>query len=617
MNVIISNIYLVCMLADMQEGPECVAAYLSKERIAESFQVLLVGPEGQTDLLMSKAKQLPGLRVNTKRIYNFLAVRHGLGVHMQHATWAVPSLEHLDLIFSDISEYLVNNARRVTNESELAVASLVGNDVANVRGDVDDEDVPDLSSASTNPADDESNSDDIPILDHRGVLSVNGNGGSGALHAAIRVCLQGVLQTVKPTTRDNTSSDFGGDVPSHGATMHLPRSSDAINEFTNNDTALYGVFWYEFLLSKGLGSGSVNLASRRHMLLQFSGRFARNQEFIFLLANQTIRHMNSRAVNAQVKSNDKGVQGFKELVNDVEFIPDLEKGIKNPGGKEAARILRRIQPLLVSCSSKVPFSAVARNADITKLYNFRRCFGLPALFITVSPDDVHNPMVLRLTCWTSACDGFPTTDDGFSQALRDGITEFMTGSPAAEGVIRLDESSLRRIVGDNPVAAAEVFDRMLRTIWRVLFGLEPSHMKGIGTKRTFPLYTSSHCTPPLGRFKHPGLFGYLSAAFGCTEEQTRKALHHHVLGWGGIPPELMQSLFPKFIVELGDMLNTMIRAEVSTEVHIADLIRREMHLPARRNVYHESPSVDDPHFQNHADVVSVSVGLHEHSLTCW
>ena len=162
--------------------------------------MLLVGPEGQTDLLKAKAKQLPCLHVNTKRIYNFLAVRHGLGVHMQHSIWAVPSLEHLDLIFSDITEYLVNNARRVTSESELAVASLVGNDVANVRGDADDEDVPDLSSASTNPADHESNPDDIPILDHRGVLSVNGNGGPGALNAAIRVCLQGVLQTVKPTT---------------------------------------------------------------------------------------------------------------------------------------------------------------------------------------------------------------------------------------------------------------------------------------------------------------------------------------------------------------------------------------------------------------------------------
>ena len=37
MYVKIANIYLVCMLADMEEGPECVAAYLSKERIAESF----------------------------------------------------------------------------------------------------------------------------------------------------------------------------------------------------------------------------------------------------------------------------------------------------------------------------------------------------------------------------------------------------------------------------------------------------------------------------------------------------------------------------------------------------------------------------------------------------
>ena len=608
---------LIYLFADMQEGPECVAAYLSKERIAESFQVILVGPEGDTDLLKAKAMQLPCLHVNTKRIFNFLAVRHGLGVHMQHSTWAVPGLEHLDLIFADITEYLVNNARRVTNESELAVASMVGNDVANVRGDADDEDVPDVSSDSTNVADDESDPDHIPVLDHRGVISISGNGGPGALDSAVRVCLEGVLQTLKPPTWDNFSSDPGGNGSSHGASMQLPRSSDAINEFTNNDTALYGVFWYEFLLSRGLGSGSVNLASRCHMLMQYTGRFARNQEFIFLLANQTIRHKNSSAVSAQVKSNERGIQGFQELVNDVEFIPNLEKGIKNPRGKEAARILRRIQPLLVSCSSKVPFSSVARNADITKLYNMRRCFGLPSWFITISPDDVHNPMVLRLAVWTSACDGFPTTDNGFSQALRNGNTEFTTGLPAAADVIRLDESSLRRIVGDNPVAAAEVFDRMLRTIWRVLFGLEPSHVNGKGTKRTFPLYTSIHPAPPAGRIKLPGLFGYLSAAFGCTEEQTRKALHHHVLGWGGIPPELMQSLFPKFIVELGNMLDTMIRAEVSTEVHIADLIRREMHLPARRNVYYECPSVDDPHFRDHADVVSVCVGNHEHSLTCW
>jgi hypothetical protein len=138
--------------------------------------------------------------------------------------------------------------------------------------------------------------------------------------------------------------------------------------------------------------------------------------------------------------------------------------------------------------------------------------------------------------------------------------------PAAAEVIRLDESSLRRIVGDNPVAAAEVFNRMLATIWRVLFGLEPSHLNGKRTKRTSPLYASS-----------PGLFGPLSAAFGCTEEQTRKELHHHVLGFGGMPRELMQSLFPKFISELGNILDTMIRAEVSTEVRIADVIMRNAH----------------------------------------
>jgi hypothetical protein len=68
---------------------------------------------------------------------------------MQHSTWTVPGLDHLDVVCTGITEYLVNNARRVTSESELAVASLVGNDVANVRGDQED-DVPDLSSISIN-----------------------------------------------------------------------------------------------------------------------------------------------------------------------------------------------------------------------------------------------------------------------------------------------------------------------------------------------------------------------------------------------------------------------------------------------------------------------------------
>ena len=53
---------MVCMFAEMQEGPKCVAAYLTKERVTEYFKVLLVGPEGQTDLLKEKAiMKLPSL----------------------------------------------------------------------------------------------------------------------------------------------------------------------------------------------------------------------------------------------------------------------------------------------------------------------------------------------------------------------------------------------------------------------------------------------------------------------------------------------------------------------------------------------------------------------------
>jgi hypothetical protein len=335
----------------MQEGPKCVAAYLTKERVTESFKVVLVGPEGQTDILKEKAMKLPSLHVDTKRIYNFLTVRHGLGVDMQSFSWEVPELSHLDLVFNGLIEHLVNSARRVTSEAELAVASMVGNDVAHVRGDADD-DEPDLSSASMNVDDDETMSDQVPCLDHRGVLSISGVGGTAALNEAIRICLQGVLQTVRPTFPTNATANNGGNVHTPDVVMQSSRSAEAINEFTDNDDALYGVFWYEFFLNKGLGSGSVNVASRRHMLLQYTGRFARNQEFIFHLANQTQRHAYARAVSARVKSNERSIDGFVELIHDDTFIPDLEKGIKNPRRKAAAKVLRRIQPLLVSCSGQ-------------------------------------------------------------------------------------------------------------------------------------------------------------------------------------------------------------------------------------------------------------------------
>jgi hypothetical protein len=64
---------------------------------------------------------------------------------MQSSSWEVPELSALDTGFYGLTEHLVNSARRVTSEAELAVACMVGNDVAHVRGDADDTE-PDLSS---------------------------------------------------------------------------------------------------------------------------------------------------------------------------------------------------------------------------------------------------------------------------------------------------------------------------------------------------------------------------------------------------------------------------------------------------------------------------------------
>jgi hypothetical protein len=56
------------------------------------------------------------------------------------------------------------------------------------------------------------------------------------------------------------------------------------------------------------------------------------------------RHAYARAVSARVKSNERSIDGFVELIHDDTFIPNLEEGIKNPRGKAAAKVLRNIQP---------------------------------------------------------------------------------------------------------------------------------------------------------------------------------------------------------------------------------------------------------------------------------
>ena len=146
--------------------------------------------------------------------------------------------------------------------------------------------------------------------------------------------------------------------------------------------------------------------------------------------------------------------------------------------------------------------------------------------------------------------------------------------------------------------------RLLRAVWSVFIGIEPCHLD-----------TSKKTVPPECRPK--GLFGRCRAAFGATEEQGRGALHHHFIVWGDVPPEVVQAHFPRFWAAVQHCMDTMFVAEIPSEVHIADILRRHLNIPGHRWAFHDIVMPDDPDFATKVAMQAVQSNLHvKHCWTC-
>ena len=62
------------------------------------------------------------------------------------------------------------------------------------------------------------------------------------------------------------------------------------------------------------------------------------------------------------------------------------------------------------------------------------------------------------------------------------------------------------------------------------------------------------------------------------ETQDRGALHFHIVIWGGITPLLLEraALFPDVCKCIEEVLDSMYSAELPQEVHVEDMLVREM-----------------------------------------
>ena len=250
-------------------------------------------------------------------------------------------------------------------------------------------------------------------------------------------------------------------------TLEIPRDAAPLNEFTGNGKHLMEGFWYLFLMGRGLErfEGSINASATRHLMLQFTNRFQSDSGFVLVLANQLQRHTVLRSVSMLVK-NEQSVE-FVEYANDPQLRVELEEAASDVKGPMARKVMRKILPLVAIASRPVPWGAVECGSCIGKLLAMMRRYGPISLFLTMAPDDAHNPLGLRLSVAHSGEDRFPAVPDNFLEALRNRSGQ--VGTHVFTNALEL-EDFLQKQAARNPASSSLLFDHTMRIALNVLMG---------------------------------------------------------------------------------------------------------------------------------------------------
>ena len=318
--------------------------------------------------------------------------------------------------------------------------------------------------------------------------------------------------------------------------IKVHRDSIPLCDFTENNKLLLGCFPDTFLTCSQLKyMGTLPPGFVQHLLYQHDGRFAKDQEFLFLLFNQQQRHANVRAISTRVKGHPAKMQRFLDLVRSKDFRDEMKRAINETFGKEARKVLGKLLPLLGTAGAKVPGSSSKQHSDLSMVYAYSRFFDLHSMFITVSFDDTGNRLLLR-----------------FAMSGSDpGLMENVDGELGTLSVPAWPECA--RLLAENPVFAAIVFRRITCAIAEVLIGLslDPS-------KKTSSLAVGS---------REPGMCGVPLALIDAIEAQGRGTLHGHLLFWGGLSAALLQNVAHHELLRhtVGKVLDTMMSAHVDSQ----------------------------------------------------
>ena len=260
----------------------------------------------------------------------------------------------------------------------------------------------------------------------------------------------------------------------------IPHASKPVNEYFN-PKLLTGL--YPTLFCYGLGAPEdqsrpvqINLKEHIRYLLSYNDRrFETNHSFIFVVFNLLQRrdacfHAQLIASKPYFQSSADEIQSLNS--NDIELVlKNTAKKIYTSGPNSK---LNKLLQHLKTIGGRVMGSAYSRVALRTQIHSLIYYEGLPSLFVTINPADIHSPVALYFA-------GIKLDLDNIQ------YEQLMDAYRRAE------------IVASHPVATAKFFHVLITNILNTMI---------VG-----------------------GVLGPIKAYFGTVESQGRGSLHLHLLIW--------------------------------------------------------------------------------------
>ena len=225
-------------------------------------------------------------------------------------------------------------------------------------------------------------------------------------------------------------------------------------------------------------------------MLFYDRRFANNAQFVFLLFDQFQRHSTNSKVSIKLRNGKQREQNFVTLVNNEQFQNDLSYAVENKQSPTAKRLMNCLLPMVKIVGTTIPWSPLQRQSALPRLYGMCHFFSLPFIFFTISPSTRNSPLAIRM-------------------CLKDNGENF-----------KLPPIHVRsRMLSLNPVAAASLYDRLMKSVFAIIAGIPLDHFteRRADISRLLKEFSGNYIS----------VYGNLKAGHMVTEAQGSGALHGH------------------------------------------------------------------------------------------